>query len=82
MLPDCSSGSCLISFDQLDGDDYRILEVHWLASNLSEIGLSRLVAAEYNLDRDDLIQLAVIESEHRKIAHEKQNQEDTSGEGC
>jgi len=43
------------------------------------MGLSQMAAKEYNLDRDDLIQLATIEAECRKIA--KVNQGEPSGEG-
>lgn len=81
MEPDCTTGSCPTCFDQLDDDDLRILEAHWLISHLSEMGLSQLAAAEYKLNRDDLIQLATIESECRKIAKDKQDQGEQSGEG-
>jgi hypothetical protein len=43
------------------------------------MGLSQLAAKEYNLDRGDLIQLATIESEFRKITKAKQGEPDGEG---
>lgn len=79
MEPDCITGSCPTCFDQLNEDDFRILEVHWLISHLSEMGLSAQVVTEYNLDRDDLFQLAMIQAESRKIAKSKEGEPDGEG---
>jgi hypothetical protein len=75
IYPDCVTGSCLAGIDQLEDEDMRLLEVRWLLAHLSEMGLAQQVVKEFRVVRDDLLQLALIESECRKIA-----QPDTQGE--
>jgi len=55
-----------------------LLEIRWLLQSLSELGLGQVVAKEYRVEREDLFQLALIESGCREISKIRSD----SNEGC
>lgn len=77
--PDCLEGDCQTGFDQLANEDFRLLEIRWMLQNLSELGLGQAISSAMDVTRDDLCQLALIESACRDMARERS---ETDGEGC
>lgn len=79
--PDCLASGCIVQFDRLEPEDFRLLEIRYLLVHLGDLGLGEKVAREYALDRDDLYQLAVVEAQCRAMAQTQQRGDD-HGEGC
>lgn len=69
--PQCIEGSCPVDPDQLPEAALRILEVRSLLVGLAETGLGAQISKEYDLNRDDLLLLAWIEEQLRKLQPQK-----------
>jgi hypothetical protein len=72
------AAGCIVMFDKLTEEDFRLLEIRFLLANLGELGLGQQVAKEYRIEREDLLSLALIESECREISQIRSE----TDEGC